>query len=816
MKRIIKLSLATILSLCALTGCNNKKKDSSSSISESEPLSESISSIIESPSEEESEQLSEITSEEESEELSENTSIEESIVSSESTESIVDSEEESIEKSEEESVISSEIESELPFESEESETESIVGSIEESEESIGSLESEGHRYVYYEEVLPSFYYDGYKAHYECNDCDEVFDLDYNLTTREEITLPHAEADMLSIAINGEEKAQLELTHNDDEYATWTLVIDHVDKDDVVTLVKKGDATYLYSFFGNGNIDADGKILTTGDEITFNLSATPNGFNLDVSGYKYEGLVVRINNVDYPMHAVTYYDKETKTNIYGWHYFNKDDSMLIVNTLTDEEYGYSDLDDSMSWNIFDYHAGENNEIIFDYGTYYGIEFDRADEKTIMITKTFAPRDGNAYQVVFDSERENVDLVGTRIDDTEEDYEEMMWYASQEEVENGEAFLEYVNEHGLYVYSATIDLSQNEKFNLLNLTDNLEITADHVINIFAQDNRITCSEGYITALVDGKFSVSYLPAYDSIYLSELVVSNDAYLYLNGSFIGLQKDADNVVHYENLVTESEMSYVAFADAQYTLFEDITLDSEVDTSLVYISSSLIYFMKKGTYNLHLNLDTHVLSVDVVDLVKDPFTDGYVLYQKKYYALEANPENENEIYVKNLDVASFSTYATFSDKSYNLFTDFTLDESSSSYVMSMSGLMYFIQTGLFNIYININTYVVRVVKVGESGTFNCAIAIDFDYENGYVLTQDSEDINIYKYEGLVVDKAVSLDFFDPTSEFSTTISVTLSEDVDESVAVWNSETLTIDLVGEGTYNIYLNRMLKVVTIEKL
>lgn len=589
-----------------------------------------------------------------------------------------------------------------------------------SQASSSSQESSSiHVHVYgdlVEEVLPSWSYDGKKAHYRCSECQQYFDVNKNPVTEESLRLPRA-GENIAVSVNGVQKGVFTNVSKDNDYAVWKYESLTVAVDDVITITKPGDATYRYSYFGNGNVDKDGKILTAGT-VNLDLSANANGFHLEVSGYKYPGLVVKVNDNEYPLTKVSYYEENKETYIYGYHYFNVGDKMTVVDNVNNVVYDYDDLESDTTWDIFDFHKGTNNEIVFDYQARFGIEFDRAGDKLISITKAFAPNAGKAFQVNYSSDKAAVDLEKMVIGETHELYDELSWYLKNDVVINNGDMVEYVNTNGFELYQKTINFSQNEMFNINNVTSNSIVTGSHLAQIYSESTEsfVTLDGDYIKVLKDASITVVYAPFYDviSLYISASSSTDGAYVYFGGQFIPVEIN-NNVIEY-NRFHADQYDTIAFYDAGYHSIE-FTLAAGYDSSVFYVSSSMLMIFKAGTFNLSLDLTTHILTATIVELdgQTQDIVPAYLSGKGGLFkTLVDNPENPDELYATGVDVTNVedSFYLAFYDRDYNSVEGITLDTDSAAYGTVMLGKMiYMSQNGTYNIYINKTSYVVRLVK---------------------------------------------------------------------------------------------------------
>ena len=199
---------------------------------------------------------------------------------------------------------------------------------------------------------------------------------------------------------------------------------------------------------------------------------------------------------------------------------------------------------------------------------------------------------------------------------------------------------------------------------------------------------------------------------------VLAGGVYMLYNGEFKAMEVDSNNIATFENLEI-SKGDYVSFCDTQYSSLQ-VTLDGAVDSSIWhkfdYNETSLVYFDKAGKFNVKLNLDTNVVSLDVIE-IEEPantgMTGGYIYFSKNggNKKLSANPDNSDELCLKDMVITAIDGYCAVYDQDMNTITP-SLASGSDQYASIAGGvLIYLKQTGTFNFYINKTTYVLRIEK---------------------------------------------------------------------------------------------------------
>jgi len=594
----------------------------------------------------------------------------------------------------------------------------------------------------------TFMEDGIIDHYQCGECGKYFDASKQEV--DSIVIPRLSTD-LSICVNGTPVA-LTLTEQTENNLHWTLEGLSVEAGDVITLCQTGDPDITYTYFTDGdnnNVDTEGKIRNTASSADVTLTWTPNGFYLTVSGYKYPGIVIEINGVQYPMHFVTYLDGETTSYIYGYVELAAGDQFVVIDNVTNVVYDYDDIAESSAWNTWDYHRGENGQIVMDFATRYGIEFDRMSEKEIDITKVFAPFDGNSYEVVVGDNSQRITMdeqyyaVGT------DAYKEALWYVLHEKVTNNEDIKAYVEEKGFYFYSAAAELNAGDTFCIKNLTADAIITFHHLAELYADGTVLEKDGDYVKVLASGTCYITYIPACDTFAIEFVPTAPqkaDVYMYLDGNFIPMTTDNSGCAVYEGLKATTSTN-IMFTDSTYTKYLPITLSSDTNSSYAHVfkygSMSMLYFDKAGTYNLSYNVQTGVLTITSNDPEPENPVVNYTYYLVAVDSVNGNTsgimslssENAKEYCKKDFAISagSYIRVSAHGDDGSSVY-HYTLSDTPATVATTYSTLIQVQITGNFDIYFNTENQTVRIVPLtAHEHTWDEGIYTEPTYEaDGY------------------------------------------------------------------------------------
>lgn len=662
----------------------------------------------------------------------------------------------------------------------------------------------------------NFWNDGNIEYYQCSECEKYFDNEYNEV--ETPVIPKYST-TLSICVNGTPTA-LTLDEQNENNIIWSLEGFSVTKGDVITICQTDNREFSHNYFADGNVGTDGKILTTAASANVLLTATPNGLMLFIDGYKYEGIVIEINGMQYPM-IYTSYPDETTTYIYGYVNFAVSDKFVIVDNVSGTVYDYDDLDEEYLWDTWDFHRGDNGEFVIDYACRYGIEFDYDGNKKIYINKTFAPLDGNSYELNF----ENADAVALEqmpIASNSEGYDDLMWYYDHEDIVNKEDIVSYINEKGLYVYIVKLQLEEGAKFNIKNLTTNGIINAEHLVEVYTESGSITKDGDYVKVLKSGYYSIVYMPCFNSFMIEEMETPADVYMYLDGKFVPLLKDTDGIVTYEGLVADAN-DYLTFFDGAKTKYLPITLDSNTDSTIAHVMTSegldMLFFDKAGTYNLAYNVETGVLSITSVGGDDDNQGGGsgenptanYFYYLSvsggsggtQTLTMQLNPDNSKEVCYKGVSLTAscfIGVIEMAKDGSTNT-TYGAIANTDDSIAQSYGTVAIVKIAGTYDVYFDAEAKTIKLVAVSGS-TEETVLPKDIYISTmeKYAFIENPDNSDELCYLELVLESYDEFKIRDTDNNYISDITLASGT----TGAQTNGSFVMVE--EDGTYNIYINK----------
>ena len=530
---------------------------------------------------------------------------------------------------------------------------------------------------------------------------------------------------------------------------------------------------------------------------------------------YKGIVIEINGDRFAMNFVTYTSDESTSYVYGYVYIHAGDKLLIRDTESGAVWGYDDIDERFGWNTWDYHRGDNGEIVFDFAARYAFEFDYDGCKKLYITKVFAPKHGESFGIDFEGERDDITFNSFDLSASAGAEGEFMWTLTHATTMNGSDFTEYINENGLWFYYAMIDLEAGEKFSLKNLTTGVAIGADYLVDITGDFTAVTREGDLVSVEKSGSFYIIYLPAFNSFSIECDTTDplSEINLYAGDKAITLTPDEDGNIFYEGFESKT-YHVIAIDDARYSPLP-IILDESMDKTLVDLTVSGDYYTaypnKDGTYNLRYNVYTGILYLEYVDSGEEEVSIPYQIYisYDNKLTLKENSENPDELCYLGLTLGAWDDFSV-RDTELNYITDMTITEGSN--VVTNGRTITAQVGGTFDFYINKTTHEVRMV-VSEGGSAGG----DVDYSDGLHLYIDGEFITVYpnadgdvKYLGIAATDETAIAFLDKSYNY---LSMTLDPASDSSIAtVYGANMLFF--YKTGTANIIYNVNTGIISVE--
>lgn len=369
-------------------------------------------------------------------------------------------------------------------------------------------------------VPAGFFEEGSIAHYQCADCGAL--ADGQMAPVDTVTVPKLSSD-LYLFVNGEPFA-LTVAEETAERITWQLEDLAVSRGDRITVRDKAGHEYGFTAADGSVLDPQNRIANTTATAAVSLVATPQGLTLSVRNEEYPGIVAQINGEQFPMGTASCPDTGDGAYMYGYVQLRPGDRVTVIDNVSDTAYGYDALAESLSWNIYDYHRGENGELVMDRDARCVLEFSKGGDEKVYITKTFAPVTAEGFQLCFaDSSQKPAPMTDTLIAPEALLFAEYSRYADT--ADNAADIAGYIAENGLQVYSAALFLEAGTQVYIADTDQKTVASGGHLTQVSGASGCFRISGEYIEITQAGTYHIRYLPAHGSISLDRLSAGNFA---------------------------------------------------------------------------------------------------------------------------------------------------------------------------------------------------------------------------------------------------------------------------------------------------
>lgn len=577
----------------------------------------------------------------------------------------------------------------------------------EQEEEIEHIHEYGSMYY---AVPATFFADGNIAYYLCEECGKYFDENKNEV--KSVVIPKLSTDIV-LLVNGTKAGEFSLTSSNDNLIVWDLINISLKKDDLIEVADKNDITKKYSFFPNtsSNITDEFKVHNDVTNGVINIECTPNGLYLNISGFKHEGLVLKVTRgevvTEYPMVEISYdFGKPTESYIYGYLYVEVGDIAVIVDNDNDITYDYLDVDQSKTWQTHLFEKGDNNEIIFKRETRVGFELFK-DSKKIYIDAVYAPRAVNECSIEVKGYDEKMPMELRTLPINTDEYNEMAYVLLHESTLNTDDIVEAIA-NGVNVYYASTYLPAGTEIRIS--YGESYVSPYHVVDILNGGEKIELSDEYFKIKESGTYMIEYLPCIDSYGVGLSSTSQYKYMY-GGETFDINPDENGIITLKDFVTK-DFDTLTFLTAMSII--EVKLDSSVPATVATSNNGVIMFYKAGIYDVVFDTNTNIVSI--TDKTPASLIGGMIMnlgsYSSKTFV--ANPNNSAEAYAVGVSVTDITQRYAITDSKSGSVNDISIDPASADLVAVFYpgyNFITFKETGTYTIYINLTTHVIRVEK---------------------------------------------------------------------------------------------------------
>ena len=558
---------------------------------------------------------------------------------------------------------------------------------------------------------PTFLEEGNIAYYGCSNCSKKFDSDKKAV--DTVIIPKVSNELVLLA-NNQKVGDFTVKETNTNSIKWELANTNLTKGDVITIAAKADNTvvYTYTIVEGSNLTDEFKVHNNATAATVSMEYTTNGLKVGVSGYKHDGVVLNINGVE-KVAAVMPVTSTQNAYLVGFITLNKDDVIAFANNDIDEAYGYDCLDDQCKWNTFDFHRGNDGELVIDTTATYLLSLSPLN--TINIAKSFAPIDIGSVAIRFEGDRADA-YMNYEVAPQEEAQAQLQMLGM---LENTTDYINFIQTNGYAAFTQSVIIKKGEKFNIFDDSHQEIITSAHLASVYDHVNKnpnlFTIEGDYIKALVSGKYLVTFSPYSSTISIKYEEEYVDARLLLPSGWVGLDADSNNIVTYNNF-TSTVGCKISYSNNNRTNLA-VTLEASCDPSVCHVIDDdgfiRILFEKAGNFNLTLNLNTLVLMVHINSLegVTPLGNDVSIFVSTSRYSMYTSSNNKNELYCSFTYSRNYNISIGVGSGMTSISNELVIDDACKANMSITQGVVRINEGGNITLYLNKFTRRLRYVK---------------------------------------------------------------------------------------------------------
>ncbi len=566
----------------------------------------------------------------------------------------------------------------------------------------------------YKECPPSFQSCGHKTYYVCRHCGKYYDSEFNeISAIKDLIIPQLSGNIL-LYVNGEKKG--EFTKIVSEDLEWSLSGINLKKDDVITLVDGENPAISHTIVPEtkSNLMEDGKVHNDVNGATIKITAyhSTSELNVMISGFAYP-LYFRTPDINVLVEADENGDFEiNNVKLRG-------DSLNSFWFLQDRDGQYSP---------FECTIGDSTDQALVLGT--------------RISRIFLQKNG-IYNISYNVNTSvvNVELVSytpTSLDNGKIVYK----YLANDSMESHK--LEYNN--SLYPYSYIWNnfyaVDGRNTFTLLNSAqeevNDLTIAKDseNYINFATEGSQVQFIEEGTYKIIVNDFThevrvekigdatpdmritihtvaIDYVP--DEQYVMELNQTNNIYekkgvVCYSGEYVYIFNEKDSASRFKKLKERSDRAYVYDYNKNLMLIKGGEYNFYFDNSTGEVDVEFVRELTASEKDIPGSIEYHKIEED----------GSHCVYQ---YDLTANPNNSDEVQILNVvvpndhlsDCLDYNYICVVSKTRNACMRDLKMERTDYAGVINGAlhyAYLSFSVSGIYNIYVNIYTYEMRVVKV--------------------------------------------------------------------------------------------------------
>ena len=552
-----------------------------------------------------------------------------------------------------------------------------------------------HNLQLYNAVEPTFGTNGYKAYYVCLNCGKHYDINHNeISSIKELREPKLSQHIL-LYVNGEKKGEFSQAG----YSTieWTISGINLKKNDVITLVDAEDNSRTIPQYAvvDANISIVGKVINDVENATITLKAysTSSGVNISIPGRIFD------------IYCCDYYLKSYLVEP------DKDGNCVLSNMRFRKNAPFY---------FYEQKTKEINALEFTLGS-------ESDESQVTInSNNFSFKEAGIYNLSLNVNTrvlnfELVSIAPTAISSI-----------SFADISGNGSHTEFIqSDRNNPYFSVRKNFLAVDGRNSFNVSGSKgEINDLTVASGSEKYITIDTNGRTITFVENGSFDVKIDDFTHKVYITKVGDATPDYRILIGAlgrknaYYEMEKgDADNIFVKKNIIIRSgEYIWATNLKDGNSRFHTLKESSDLD----YASNSdRLSFKKSGVYNINFDANNYKVDIEFVrDLNRDEIEIPTKIFNSslngefdKEYKLYENPNNSDELMLQRVYITTTDKnyYVEFYKDNYRM-SDVSMEGESDYFEIETGpyhpGKVHFKTTGVFNIYINKYTHIMRVEKV--------------------------------------------------------------------------------------------------------
>ena len=503
---------------------------------------------------------------------------------------------------------------------------------------------------------------------------------------------------------------------------------------------------------------------------------------------------------YPM---SYYAPE-QSYVYGFTYMSVGNEIFVSDNGV--KYGASSMTDEQS--LFPgYHTSSDDEVVLESSGSYVFIYNQ-EEHLLAFERLGTIKEDESFSVVLNNDN-SFSMGKNVIPVSEPSYSEFMQIFDA--TDNDDYYLDYIDENGLVMWNKTLVLETGDivrvKGNMSAMMNGREASIVRSVPV-----ELT-NDGDIRVVKNGLYNVCYFPGLGIITMTYFTENDKYYVTTEEWAYDMTVNDEDIAVSDSIILYANQR-VRILNANNEFVDNL---KEGETNLFPVDGE-VYVIEDGRYVFYYDIQNKEFYVEKQNAASYVYYLGGCASNTGNFVV--NEENTQEVVNRNVKITKndYGFYVMeFDTSDYSYVTYYELDDSvSSEYAENVgSGNSLYNKVnkgGYYDVYFNTVTKLIRIVFIEELPDGPLEYAKFLCESTYYTMTVNPEDENEFVYMGLETSQASAyMAFFD--QNYGQIDGITLSEDEGTQDAAIASSVLFY-LKYQGTYNLYLNRTTKVLTVE--